>query len=198
MHLRFGRIGGRVLPLGVAVLVAVPAMTGWHYAAQGWRDHHIGYPPVPSGYTQIVNTFGQPCNSNAHAVWMSVTLADTGVTKTVWFHKKLGGMATEMLSGKGGSSTNLDNDVFGHIKNNHLSQYVKTDVGSYACRSMSGSSAWSTHAWGIAIDVSWQYEPNHQCSSTTNYHFADIFQSHGWTWGLAWCDPMQFQYATNY
>ena len=198
MRRRVGRVGGRFVPLGVVVMVALPVLTGWHYATQGWRDHHTGYPPVPSGYTAIVNTFGQPCNANAHAVWMSVRLADTGLYKTVWFHKKLGGMATEMLSGKGGSSTNLDNDVFGHIKNNHLTQYVKTDVGSYACRAMRSGSAWSTHAWGIAIDVSWLYEPNNQCYSTTNYNFASIFQSHGWTWGLAWCDPMHFQYATNY
>jgi len=116
----------------------------------------------------------------------------------VWFHKKLGGMATEMLSGKGGSSTNLDNDVFGHIKNNHVDQYVKTDVGGYNCRFISGTTSYSTHAWGIAIDISWQYEPNNQCYSTTNYHFSDIFKNHGWTWGLAWCDPMHFQYATNY
>ena len=49
MHVRFGRVGGRFLPLGVAVLLALPALTGWHYAKLGWRDHHTNYPPVPSG-----------------------------------------------------------------------------------------------------------------------------------------------------
>jgi hypothetical protein len=27
---------------------------------------------------------------------------------------------------------------------------------------------------------------------------ASIFQNHGWYWGLAFCDAMHFQYATNY
>lgn len=187
----------RLLTLVGCVGLMLP-LVGWHYAQQGWVDHHTNYPPVPYGYSQIVNTFGLPCNDNANAVWMTVRLADTGVYKTIYFHRKLGGLGTEMLSDKGGKSTNLDNDVFGHIKNNHLTEYVKTDVGSYVCRYIAGTTKYSTHAWGIAVDVSWLYEPNGDCTSNVNYHHAKIWKNHGWTWGADWCDPMHFQYAQGY
>jgi hypothetical protein len=173
-------------------------LIGWHWASKGWIDHHINYPAVPNGYNEIVNTFGLPCNDNAHAVWTTVREADTGNEKTVWFHRKLGGLGTEVISNKGGKSTNFDNDVFGHIKNKHLMEYVKSGVGGYNCRYIAGTTKYSTHAWGIAIDVSWNYEPNGDCSSNVNYHHSAIWKSHNWTWGAGWCDPMHFQYATGY
>jgi hypothetical protein len=188
----------RLLPLAGAVAVLVPFLVGWHWAKAGWRDHHYNYPAVPSGYTQIVNRFGQPCNANATSNWMRWTQADTGTTVRVNFHKKLGGYPTEMVTDKGGRSTNLDNDVYGHIQNDHLAPYIKHGIYTYACRMKRNVNQWSTHAWGIAIDISSAYEPEGQCTSTTNKYFAYEFKNHGWTWGLSFCDPMHFQYATNY
>jgi D-alanyl-D-alanine carboxypeptidase-like protein len=188
----------RLLLLAGAVAVLVPFLVGWHWAKAGWRDHHYNYPAVPSGYTQIVNRFGQPCNANATSNWMRWTQADTGTTVRVNFHKKLGGYPTEMVTDKGGRSTNLDNDVYGHIQNDHLAPYIKHGIYTYACRMKRNVNQWSTHAWGIAIDISSAYEPEGQCTSTTNKYFAYEFKNHGWTWGLSFCDPMHFQYATNY
>jgi hypothetical protein len=187
-------------PFALVTIVAVlaPLLVGWHWAKAGWRDRHYNYPAVPSGYTQIVNRFGEPCNSNTHAVWMRWHEADTGVDRYITFHRKLGGYPTEMVSDKGGRSTNLDNDVYGHIQNDHLGTYTKYLVSTYACRRKRTNDEWSTHAWGIAIDISSKYEPMGQCSSTTNKNFAYVFRNHGWTWGLSFCDPMHFQYATNY
>ena len=54
------------------------------------------------------------------------------------------------------------------------------------------------HAFGIAIDVSSAEEYMGKCSSTVNRHHAPIWQNHGWYWGLAFCDPMHFQFATGY
>ncbi len=176
----------------------MPFLVGWHWAKAGWRDHHYNYPAVPSGYTQIVNRFGEPCNANATSNWMRWTQADTATTVRVNFHKKLGGYPTEMVTDKGGRSTNLDNDVYGHIKNDHLAPYIKHGIYTYACRMKRNVNQWSTHAWGIAIDISSAYEPEGQCTSTTNKNFAYEFKNHGWTWGLSFCDPMHFQYATNY
>lgn len=187
-----------MLPLSVVLVVAVPFVTASHWAANGWKDKHLNYRPVPNGYSGIVSVFGEPCNSNASAVWMSWVAADNGVTYTFRFHKKLGGMGTEVVSDKGGWSTNLDNDVRGHIGNAHLDPYVKSGIWGYNCRYIAGTTKWSTHAWGIAVDVSAVYEPYRQCSSTTNYMHASIWQNHGWTWGLSFCDPMHFQYATGY
>lgn len=185
-----------LLPLGV-VLVA-PALMASHWGQLGWRDKHYNYPAVPSGYTQIVSRFGQPCSANASAISMQWRAADNNVTYSVVFHRKLGGYPTEMVGNKKGNSTNLDNDVYGHIQNAHLSSYTKSGIYGYACRVKRGGTDWSTHAWGIAVDISSASEPLGQCNSTTNYNFSSIFKDHGWTWGKDWCDPMHFQYAKDY
>ena len=195
-HSRLGRIGRRGIAITIALLL--PFLLAFHWAALGWRDKHYNYPSRPDGYTQIVNRFGQPCSDNAHAISMIWVAADTGVTYTVWFHKKLGGYPTEMVGDKGGSLTNLDNDVYGHIQNAHLQPYVKHGIYGYACRSIRNGTAWSTHAWGIAVDVSSVEEYLGKCTSSTNNYHAPIWQSHNWYWGLAFCDPMHFQYATGY
>jgi hypothetical protein len=187
-----------VLPLATLIVLLAPLVLAYHWARAGWRDWHYNYPAVPSGYTQIVNRFGEPCSANATANWMTWREADTGTIKTIRFHKKLGGYPTEMVSNKGGRSTNLDNDVYGHIQNDHLAGYTKYGISTYNCRMKRTVNQWSTHAWGIAIDISSAYEPMGRCSSTVNKNFAFEFKNHRWTWGLSFCDPMHFQYATNY
>ena len=190
---------GRLMPVAIAVvLVVAPVLVGWHWAKLGWRDKHYNYPATPTGYTQIVNRFGQPCNADASAISMKWPASDNGVTYTPRFHKKLGGYPTEVVSNKGGKSTNLDNDVYGHIQNAHLSQYTKSGIWGYLCRYIAGTSTRSTHARGIAIDISASYEPQGSCTSTVNKNFAYIFKQHGWRWGLDFCDPMHFQYAFGY
>jgi hypothetical protein len=188
----------RVLPLVLVIGALSPVLVAWHWAKLGWRDHHDNYPNTPSGYTQIVNRFGEPCSDRAtwnHMVWPQ---ADTGTTVRIAFHRKLGGYPTEMVGDENGLSTNLDNDVYGHIRNDHLIQYTKHGIFTYACRLKRSGSEWSTHAWGIAIDISSAYEPMGRCYSTTNKNFAYVFKQHGWHWGLSFCDPMHFQYATDY
>ena len=188
----------RVLPL-IAVVLLIPLLVGWHWARLGWRDWHYNYPAPPHGLTQILNRFGQPCSAEAQAISMSWRAADTGIWYTFRFHRKLGGYPTSMVPNKGGRSTNLDNDVYGHIQNEHLSQYTKGGIWGYLCRHQRNSTTlWSTHAWGIAVDISASYEPLGRCYSTVNKYFAHIFQNHGWRWGVEFCDPMHFQYAFEY
>jgi hypothetical protein len=178
--------------------VVLPLILAFHWGQQGWRDRHYGYPTRPAGYTQIVNRFGQPCNSQASAISMSWRAADTGQTFSFKFHKKLGGYPTEMIPNKGGSSTNLDNDVYGHIQNDHLQAYIEHGIYGFACRLIRNGSTYSTHAFGIAIDVSSAEEYMGKCTSSVNRNHAYIWQNHNWYWGLAFCDPMHFQYATGY
>lgn len=196
------RWGRGAAALGVAAAVAVGAMAGpalaAHWAKLGWRDLHISYPVKPSGYAEIVERFGQPCNANASKISMQVKAADNDVWYTVRFHKKLGGMRTAMVADQGGTSTNLDNDVLGHIRNEHLAKYLLSGIWGYACRYIAGTTTWSTHAWGIAVDVSASYEPAGQCTSTVNYNHAPIWKDHRWKWGKSFCDPMHFQYARDY
>lgn len=35
----------------------------------------------------------------------------------------------------------------------------KKDTGAYNCRRIKGSTAWSSHAWGLAVDVNWNTNP---------------------------------------
>ncbi len=194
-------VGGGWHPIALAAtafVIGVPLVVAFHWGQQGWRDRHENYPSRPQGYTQIVNRFGQPCSSNARAISMSWRAADNGTTYRFPFHVKLGGRATEMVADKGGRSTNLDNDVYGHIQQQHLQGYVEHGIYGYACRAKRGGNEWSTHAFGIAIDVSSAEEYMGKCSSTVNRYHAPIWQNHGWYWGLAFCDPMHFQFATGY
>jgi hypothetical protein len=193
------RRGGLRFPSSaIAIAVVLPLIVAFHWSRLGWRDGHVNYPSRPSGYTQIVNRFGQPCNAEARAISMRWRAADNGVTYWFSFHRKLGGRPTAMVSDKGGRSTNLDNDVYGHIQNAHLQPYIKHGIYGYACRVKRNSNEWSTHAFGIAVDVSSAEEYMGKCTSTVNKYHASIWQNHGWYWGLAFCDPMHFQYATNY
>jgi D-alanyl-D-alanine carboxypeptidase len=189
---------GPGIALAALVASAVPLMAAFHWASQGWVDEHENYPGRPSGYTQIVNRFGQPCSADARAISMKWRAADNGVTYSFSFHKKLGGRPTAMVSDKGGRSTNLDNDVYGHIQNQHLQPYVEHGIYGYACRAKRNGNDWSTHAFGIAIDVSSAEEYMGKCSSSVNKQHAPIWKNHNWYWGLAFCDPMHFQYATDY
>jgi len=189
--------GGATLVL-VSAAVILPLLLAFHWGQQGWRDRHYNYPSRPDGYTQIVNRFGQPCSSQARAISMSWQAADTGKTFSFRFHKKLGGYPTEMIPNKGGTSTNLDNDVYGHIQNDHLQSYVEHGIYGYVCRLKRNGSEYSTHAFGIAIDVSSAEEYMGKCTSSVNQNHAYIWQNHNWYWGLAFCDPMHFQYATGY
>jgi hypothetical protein len=190
--------GSRTLALGALAAAIIPLIVAFHWSRLGWRDEHQNYPSRPSGYTQIVNRFGQPCSADARAIPMLWRAADNGVTYSFRFHKKLGGRPTAMVADEGGRSTNLDNDVYGHIQNQHLQPYVEHGIYGYACRAKRNGTDWSTHAFGIAIDVSSAEEYMGKCSSTVNVNHAQIWRSHGWHWGLSFCDPMHFQYATDY
>jgi hypothetical protein len=177
-----------VVPVAFLVgALAAPALA-YHWYRDGWRDRHYNYPPKPHGFSQIVDVFGQPCADRAYANTMYWRADDNGTYYKVLFHKKLGGAA----------SSNLDNDVRGHIGNAHLDRYVRSGIWGYNCRDVRLGSSPSTHAWGIAVDVSSAQEYFGKCTSTVNNNHAYIWKDHRWTWGLSWCDPMHFQYATEY
>ncbi len=177
-----------VVPVAFLVgAVAAPALANhWHNG--GWRDRHNNYPPKPHGYREIIDVFGQPCTDRTHGNAMAWRAYDNGRYYVVNFHRKLGGSG----------SSNLDNDVRGHIGNQHLDQYVRSGIWGYNCRDVRLGSSPSTHAWGIAVDVSSAQEFFGKCESTVNRHHAHIWRDHRWNWGAAWCDPMHFQYAAEY
>lgn len=187
------------LPGAVGVFgMALPLVLASHWSGINWQDEHRNYPDRPSGYSQIVNVFGQPCGAPADAITRKWIAYDNDRTYNLTFHRKLGGRGTNLLNDQGGASTNLDNDVWGHINVKHLNRYVKHGIYGYACRYINGTTKWSTHSWGIAVDVSSAYEPSGNCGSNVNYQHADIWKNHNWHWGRTFCDSMHFQYAINY
>lgn len=193
-------MGTRTVRTALAVVVLVsPVALAAHWAKAGWRDLHQNYPAVPKSLTALVDRFGNPCSDAASAIRMTWIAADTGTSYPIRFHRKLGGVATTMVADQNGRSTNLDNDVYGHLANAHLLGAVRSGIYGYACRAKrSDATQWSTHAWGVAVDLSSTVEPMGQCTSVTNDDIAPTFENHGWYWGLAFCDPMHFQYVRNY
>lgn len=160
-----------------------------------WSHWHNNYPPKPYGLTEIRNTFGNACGSGANAESMTWKAADNGVRYQVNFHRKLGG----------DYSSNLDFDVKGHHKYGEKNRFIKSGIGAYNCRVISGSTTYSTHSWGIAVDVSWNYEhyghDDHTCHVITDASgVPDVWKNHRYTWGRSFSrrDCMHFQYASGY
>ena len=171
-------------------------MTGFGDPARVTLLGPSGYPAVPNGLTAINNTFGTRCTSNSN--FNKFTWLAEGASWNVNFHKKLGGAPVPgWYAGNGGGSTNLFYDVRGHIANGHMT--VLGGIGAYNCRLVSGTNVWSTHAWGIAIDINWNHETPGDCTpNTIPTNVSGTFQNHGWEWGIKFCDAMHFQYATGY
>ena len=183
----------------VAVALVAPLAVAASLNPTGWRDLHQNYPAVPQSYMQLVDRFGNPCSAAASAIALRWRAADTGTIYTVRFHRRLGGMATAIVADQGGRSTNLDNDVYGHIAFSSLAPSARHGIYGYACRAKrSDPNQWSVHAFGAAVDISSAVEPMGQCTSVVNDRIAPTFQGHGWSWGLSFCDPMHFQYVVNY
>lgn len=189
--------------IGSASMVLVIAFTGsalaTNWANDGWFDRHYNYPTRPNGLTAINSTFGTKCTSDSNFnrfQWIA-----EGTVWNVNFHKKLGGAPVgSWYLGNGGGSTNLFYDVRGHIGNSHWDSRVLGGIWGYACRLQSGSTTvWSTHSWGIAIDINASYEHvGHSHNHTVDTSVAGVLQNHNWFWGLAFNDAMHFQYATGY
>ena len=187
----------------VLLLVFVGSAFAGHYANAGWTHRHSNYPAVPNGLAAINATFGTRCTTSPTTSnfnrfdWVAW---DDGVAYRVNFHKKLGGGAVpNWYAGNGGGSTNLWWDVVGHVTNEH--EEVKRGIWGYDCRQIAGSTAWSTHAWGIAVAINSAFEhigAAHKHSHSVDPGTAAIFQQHFWYWGKAFGDAMHFQYATGY
>jgi hypothetical protein len=181
---------------------ATPASAN-HFSTQyGWRDRHVRWPAVPNGYKAIVKTFGKPCNSAVHDNTTHWTTSDDGVSYELNYHSKLGGYGG-FYGGTGSTSrsSNLNNDVRGHIRNEHLGPSIRSGVWGYKCRYIAGTKKYSTHAWGIAVDIHARYEhvgSDHKHCHTVLAAVADIWKKHRWTHGVSFGDCMHFQYATGY
>ena len=165
------------------------------------HDHSAtAIPARPSGLSQIVSTFGQACNGHSddsRSYWPSQSAR--GVGGYVYTSPYL--------------ARNIDYNVRDHIDADHRNLAVDYGVYGYACRQISGSTSWSTHAWGAAVDTNSARNPLGQTfwdghgSNGTDYgtYIPAVWRGadpgHRFYWGLNFAsrpDPMHFQYAINY
>lgn len=182
------------------VASAWPAQANHYYSEQGWRDKHVLWPPKPSGYEEIVKTFGEPCNEAANDNLSNWTATDDKKVYPVRYHYKLGGYG-KFYGGAGSTerSSNFNNDVRGHIRNEHFAGYVTRGIYGYTCRKISGTQKWSTHAWGIAVDINTAANPypTSRCKGMPS-GLIKIWTNHRWRHGASFSDCMHFQYALDY
>ena len=160
--------------LTLAAAVAGPTVAQAVVIDPWVHDHSdAGVPPRPSGYTELVQTFGQPCSDRAN-------------NSRSWWPSQ----SARMCARSG----------------NHA-------VSGYNCRTIRGSTDWSVHAFGAAIDTNTARNPlgqsywNGKGADGVDYgrYLPDVWRGpypgHGFFWGINWDsrpDPMHFQYVTNY
>jgi D-alanyl-D-alanine carboxypeptidase len=194
---RWTVVGGAVAAL---MLGSVAARA--YYPIDGWVHDHssAGIPPRPSGYTELVQTFGKPCSNAANdsrSYWPSQSARN--VSGYVYYHPYI--------------ARDVGYNIRNHIAHDHRDGAVDYLVGAYNCRTIRGSTDWSVHAFGAAVDTNSARNPlgqdhwNGKGADGTDYgrYLPDVwrgaFPGHHFFWGLNWDsrpDPMHFQYVTDY
>lgn len=139
----------------------------------------------PHGYQQIIKVFGKP---GMNIVTQSMRAGPNGEIINVRCHKLLAPIFKK---------------VFDEIYKEGLSHCIKSFDGCYVYRRKKRGGSWSTHAWGIAIDINASGNPmvrNKRNMKITDGQkaIAPIFEKYGFYWGAAFGDPMHFQYCTGY
>jgi hypothetical protein len=58
------------------------------------------------------------------------------------------------------------------------------DTGAYNCRKIAGTTTWSNHAWGLAVDVNWQSNPyTTRLVTDIPDWMHDLWNRYGFAWG---------------
>lgn len=91
--------------------------------------------------------------------------------------------------------------TFDAIVDRGLDPQLRTYGGAYTFRAKRGIAKYSTHSWGIAIDLN--PETNQMgARGDMSIDVVNVFREFGWKWGGDWrganCDPMHFQFCTGY
>ena len=158
---------------------------------------------TPKGLSQIIQTFGDinkfvrsdgtidpkwEQNMTAVPIPFSIPLSWALTTKvsSIRVHNKLAPVLAA---------------TFQAIYDRGLTNLVQTYGGAYMYRPKRGSAKFSTHSWGIALDLN---TATNQMGTKGDIdsRIVEIFREFGWKWGGDWsgvnCDPMHFQFATGY
>lgn len=201
---RLRRGGGRLVV--TLVLGVLPGLVAFPLAARaalppGWVHDHssAGIPPRPRGYSALVAKFGQPCSASANAArsyWPSQSARN--VPGYVTYNPYI--------------DRNVSWNIRNHITADGKENAVDYGVWGFDCRLIDGTSSWSTHAFGAAIDTNSARNPVGQAtwngigSDGVRYKsylpklWKGASPGHNFYWGITFStpDPMHFQYVTGY
>lgn len=184
--------------VALATILAAPADAGHMY---DWRHDHStrAIPRRPKGYSAFVRKFGSRCNSRANdaRTWFPHAVA-RGRGGYVYYHAKL--------------ARNIGGNIRKHIAAVHRNGALDYGIYGYNCRRMRGSSKWSTHAWGAAVDTNTRRNPQGQSwwngrgANGVDYgrYIPRVWKGrdpgHRFRWGRNFSppDPHHFQYVSGY
>lgn len=190
----------------LGVLAAVAVLTVMQSAAlaghmNNWRHDHSsdGVPRRPKGLQQLRDRFGKPCGNKANdaRTWFPSAVA-RGQGGYVNYHPYL--------------ARNVGHNIRGHIAKAHRNGAIDYGVYGYSCRTMTGGSNYSTHAWGAAIDTNTARNPYGQGywngkgadGKDHGTYIPNVWKGpdpgHRFKWGMSFStpDPHHFQYVTGY
>jgi D-alanyl-D-alanine carboxypeptidase len=197
------RGAGRFATAGTLALVITSSyVTGTALAnhMSDWTHDHSrdAIPDRPSGLAELNRTFGDRCSDRSND------------GRSYWPHQSEDGGGYVTYNSY--IARNIGYNIRNHIDASHGDGALYPGIGGYNCRLMSGSTLWSTHAWGAAVDTNWLRNPrgqdhwNGRGYDGTNYdtYIPDVWRGaypgHRFYWGLHFGtpDPMHFQYVTDY
>jgi hypothetical protein len=184
-----------------ALVVAVP-MAASAFPGPTWVHDHssAGIRYRPDGYADLVRVFGQPCSGAANdsrSYWPNAVAR--GTDGYVYYHTYI--------------ARDVGYNIRGHVTTSFHNDAVDYGVYGYNCRYIRGSTSWSTHAFGAAIDTNSARNPvgqtywNGRGADGVDYdrYLPDVWKGqypgHNFHWGLHFSttpDPMHFQYVTGY
>ena len=190
-----------VVAVALAALTLAPAVAQAVVIDPWVHDHSAaGIPPRPSGYTEMVQTFGEPCSNKANdsrSYWPSQSARN--VAGYIYYNPYI--------------ARDVAYNIRNHVAHDKRDKAVDYLVGAYNCRYISGTTEWSVHAFGAAIDTNSARNPMYQSfwngkgADGKDYgrYLPDVWRGaypgHHFFWGLNWDtkpDPMHFQYVTDY
>jgi D-alanyl-D-alanine carboxypeptidase len=163
--------------------------------------------PTPHGFDAIVATFGDIrkfVDKEGHinsAKWEPETLANVTLPFALKLGFEPGTMLTKFRCHKRLVAT--FKSVFETIAAQGLQASIKTYDGCYNYRMKRTSGTWSTHSWGIGIDLNASTNPQGgKVKGDMDPAVVEIFRAHGFQWGGDFkgksYDPMHFQFCTGY
>lgn len=198
-----GRSFVRFTPILVATIVAFVTSSAIAGHMSDWvHDHSTGaIPPRPSGLAELNQMFGQRCidrSDNGRSWWPNADTNPFGGGLYVTYNTYI--------------ARNVGFNIRNHINAAHRDGALYPGIGGYNCRMIEGSTSWSAHAWGAAVDTNWQRNYRGQTfwngrgidGQDHGTYIPDVwrggFPGHRFYWGLNFSnpDPMHFQYVTNY